>query len=133
MSSMAAPAISPVPRLIAFIIVSLGMLSALASSIALRKRAFPAGSPPPRAATVSSLISLENILPRLASMAPFLCLIECHLECPDMITCLRRLRACVDYQSMPIENRPRRLELEVGCLLYDCRDMNQFPRLGSIR
>src|SRR5690606_19116330 len=42
-------------------------------------------SPPPmRAATVISLISLVNSLPRLASAAPFLCLMVCHLEWPLM-------------------------------------------------
>src|SRR5437588_10536221 len=94
---MAAPAISPVPRLTAFIMVSLGMFIALASSIALRRRALPVGSPPPRAATVNSLISRENILPRLASIAPFLCLIECHLECPDMVRAFLHLRAIMKY------------------------------------
>src|SRR5690349_12305278 len=65
--------------------VSLGMLPALASAIALRRRALPSGSPPPlRAATVISLINLVNSLPRLASSAPFLCLILCHFECPDI-------------------------------------------------
>src|SRR4029077_6866626 len=43
------------------------------------------GSPPrPRAATVTSRASLLKSLPRFASAAPFLCLIECHLECPDI-------------------------------------------------
>src|SRR5258707_11532902 len=66
-------------------IVSLGMLPALASRTALRKRALPSGSPPPlRAATVISLINFVKSLPRLASSAPFLCLILCHLECPDI-------------------------------------------------
>src|SRR5215213_6507809 len=61
------------------------MLPPLASRIALRKRALPSGSPPPlRAATVISLINFVNSLPRLASSAPFLCLILCHLECPDI-------------------------------------------------
>src|ERR671918_2305499 len=65
--------------------VSLGMLPALASRIALRRRALPSGSPPPlRAATVISLINFVNSLPRLASSAPFLCLILCHFECPDI-------------------------------------------------
>src|SRR4030095_5100140 len=65
--------------------VSLGILPALASRIALRRRALPSGSPPPeRAATVISLMNLVNSLPRLASSAPFLCLILCHLECPDI-------------------------------------------------
>src|SRR5262249_22004243 len=66
-------------------IVSFGMLPALASEIALRRRAFASGSPPPvRAATVSSLMNLVKSFPRLASSAPFLCLIECHFECPDI-------------------------------------------------
>src|SRR6476661_8646034 len=66
-------------------IVSLGMLPPLASRIALRKRALASGSPPPeRAATVISLINFVNSLPRLASSAPFLCLILCHFECPDI-------------------------------------------------
>src|SRR5688500_3386253 len=74
------------------------MLSPLASFTALRRRAFASTSPlpPVRAATVISLISFVKILPRLASSAPFLCLIECHLECPDMrvenISC--RILAC---------------------------------------
>src|SRR3954447_7214620 len=62
------------------------MLPALASAIALRRRALPSGSPPPlRAATVISLINFVNSLPRLASSAPFLCLILCHFECPDIV------------------------------------------------
>src|ERR1043165_7492605 len=65
--------------------VSLGILPALASLIALRRRALASGSPPPlRAATVISLINFVNSLPRLASSAPFLCLILCHFECPDI-------------------------------------------------
>src|SRR6187401_1760111 len=51
----------------------------------VRKRGFISGSPPPpRAATVNSLIRRVKILPRLASRAPFLCLIEAHFEWPDM-------------------------------------------------
>src|SRR6185295_18255889 len=51
----------------------------------VRKRGFISGSPPPpRAATVNSLMMRVKILPRLASAAPFLCLIEAHLEWPDM-------------------------------------------------
>src|SRR5690349_22386928 len=62
------------------------MFPAFASAIALRKRALPSGSPPPlRAATVISLINFVNNLPRLASSAPFLCLILCHFECPDIL------------------------------------------------
>src|SRR5215831_3185767 len=43
-----------------------------------------AGSPPPSfAATMIARVSLEKSFPRLASAAPFLCLIEDHLLCPD--------------------------------------------------
>src|ERR1700749_1531654 len=42
-------------------------------------------SPPPsRAATVIARASLEKSLPRFASAAPFLCLIDDHFECPDI-------------------------------------------------
>src|SRR5262245_49024492 len=44
--------------------------------------------PPSRAATVIARASLVKSLPRLASAAPFLCLIEDHLECPDMASIL---------------------------------------------
>src|SRR6184192_4333448 len=40
--------------------------------------------PPMRAATVISLINLVNSFPRRASLRAFLCLIELHLEWPDM-------------------------------------------------
>src|SRR5438552_16626818 len=65
--------------------LSAGMFCAFASAMTLRSRGFMSGSPPPpRAATVSSLMIREKIFPRLASRAPFLCLIEAHLEWPDM-------------------------------------------------
>src|SRR6478609_887572 len=64
---------------------SRGMLFALASAMIVRRRGFMSGSPPPaRAATASSLMRRVKIFPRLASAAPFLCLMECHFECPDM-------------------------------------------------
>src|SRR6476659_8044120 len=64
---------------------SRGMLFCFASATIVRSRGFMSGSPPPaRAATDNSLIRRVKILPRLASAAPFLCLMECHLECPDM-------------------------------------------------
>ena len=54
--------------------------------IAVRRRGLFIGSPPPmRAATVSSLINLVKSLPRLASSAPFLCLIVAHLEWPLIV------------------------------------------------
>src|SRR5262247_603809 len=65
--------------------LSAGMLTSLASAMMVRNRGLLPGSPPPfRAATVNSLMMRVKILPRLASAAPFLCLIVCHLEWPDM-------------------------------------------------
>jgi hypothetical protein len=67
------------------LMLSAGMLTDLALSTAVRSRGFEATSPPPiRAAIDISRMILVKILPRLASSAPFLCLMECHLECPDM-------------------------------------------------
>ena len=64
---------------------SAGMFAAFASAMMVRSRGFMSGSPPPpRAATVNSLMMRVKILPRLASSAPFLCLIEAHFEWPDM-------------------------------------------------
>src|SRR5437867_13360688 len=69
------------------LILSAGMFNSLASATALRRRGLPSASPPPiRAAIVISLMTFVNIRPRLASMAPFLCLILCHLEWPDIAT-----------------------------------------------
>ena len=79
------PGSSPVPRRMARSMFSRGMLFALASAMIVRSRGFMPGSPPPlRAATVNSLMMRVKALPRLASAAPFLCLIVCHLEWPDM-------------------------------------------------
>ena len=65
--------------------LSFGMLWLRAASTAVRRRGLALMSPPPRrAATVISLISLVKSLPRLASLAAFLCLIVLHLEWPDM-------------------------------------------------
>src|SRR5690348_10298118 len=65
--------------------LSAGMLTDFASATMVRSRGLLSMSPPPaRAATVSSLMMRVNTLPRLASAAPFLCLMVCHLEWPDM-------------------------------------------------
>src|SRR5215813_6905674 len=67
------------------LILSAGILTPLASRIALRNRGLPSASPPPiRAAIVISLMSFVNMRPRFASIAPFLCLMLCHLEWPDI-------------------------------------------------
>src|SRR5438105_4993675 len=84
-SSYDTPGSSPVPRRIARLMFSAGMFAALASAMIVRRRGFMSGSPPPpRAATVNSLMMRVKILPRLASSAPFLCLIDAHFEWPDM-------------------------------------------------
>src|SRR3954468_22877756 len=70
---------------IARLMLSAGMLTDFASAMIVRRRGLVSASPPPfLAATVSSLMMRVKILPRLASAAPFLCLIVCHLEWPDM-------------------------------------------------
>src|SRR4051794_25448625 len=51
----------------------------------VRSEGFMSGSgPPSRAATSTWRISLAKTFARLASVAPFLCLIVAHLEWPDM-------------------------------------------------
>src|SRR5579884_2817556 len=70
--------------MMARLMLSAGMLTALAAAIAVRRRGFASGSPPFLAAIVISLIRRVNILPRLASRAAFLCLIVAHLLCPDI-------------------------------------------------
>src|SRR5680860_1647180 len=66
--------------------LSLGIEASRAFWIAVASAALPSGSPPPsRAATVIARASLVKSLPRLASAAPFLCLIEDHFECPDIV------------------------------------------------
>src|SRR6478672_2588423 len=67
------------------LMLSAGMFTALASSIALRSRGLDSGAPPPRrAAIVISLMSFVKRRPRFASAAPFLCLVVLHLLWPDM-------------------------------------------------
>ena len=63
--------------------LSLGTELFLAFWMASNSVGFPVGSPPPvRAATSMFLMSLANSLPRLASIAPFLCFVVAHLEWP---------------------------------------------------
>src|ERR1035438_6882554 len=68
------------------LIFSSGMFSDLAARTAVRRRALLSGLPPPLAATAISFRRRVNILPRLASSAPFLCLIVAHFEWPDIRT-----------------------------------------------
>src|SRR5882757_3649290 len=67
------------------LILSAGMFSALAATMAPRSRGLVSGSPPPFFAAMEiSLIRRVKIFPRLASSAPFLCLMVAHFEWPDM-------------------------------------------------
>src|SRR6476659_5471256 len=89
----APPASAPLPRLTARSMLSLGTLVFWAFWIASKSVGLPAGSPPPCfAATSMFLISFAKSLPRLASIAAFLCLVVAHLEWPDMSTSVCRLR-----------------------------------------
>src|SRR6188472_3721613 len=75
--------------------LSLGTELFFAFWMASNSVGLPSGSPPPvRAATSMFLMSLANSLPRLASIAAFLCLVVAHLEWPDIVLLLvRRPRA----------------------------------------
>src|ERR1700749_4427636 len=76
---------SPVPLAIARSMLSLGIEASRAFWMARASDGLPSGSPPPsRAATVIARASLVKCWPRRASTTAFLCLIECHLECPDI-------------------------------------------------
>src|SRR5215212_9530554 len=64
--------------------LSFGMEYERAFSIAFCSARWPAGSGPPSfAATMIARESFEKSFPRFASAAPFLCLIDDHLLCPD--------------------------------------------------
>src|SRR5215813_10731398 len=64
--------------------LSRGIEYDFAFSIAFCSARLFAGSPPPSfAATMIARESFEKSCPRFASAAPFLCLIDDHLLCPD--------------------------------------------------
>src|SRR4029079_5766740 len=64
--------------------LSFGIEYDFAFSIAFWSALLLAGSPPPSfAATMIARVSFEKSFPRFASAAPFLCLIDDHLLCPD--------------------------------------------------
>src|SRR5260370_30753241 len=65
--------------------LSPGLFAALAARVAARGRGLVFGSPPPmRAVMLISRMIRVKTRPRFASVAPFLCLIVAHFECPDM-------------------------------------------------
>src|SRR5215468_8526763 len=84
-SNASASASAPEPFAMARSMLSLGIEYDFAFSTAFWSARLLAGSPPPSfAATMIARESLEKSLPRFASAAPFLCLIDDHLLCPDM-------------------------------------------------
>src|SRR4029078_5724742 len=84
-SKVAASAPVPAPRAIARSMLALGIDAARALSIAFCSERFEAGAAPPSfAATISARVSFVKSWPRFASAAPFLCLMELHLLCPDI-------------------------------------------------
>src|SRR4051794_16809952 len=81
--------------------LSFGIEYERAFSIALASARFAAGSgPPSRAATISARDSFEKSWPRFASAAPFLCLIELHLLCPDIALLSNQLQELLVYPSI---------------------------------
>src|ERR687887_486478 len=84
-SKLAPSESAPEPRAIARSMLSFGMEYERAFSIAFCSARLPAGSGPPSfSATMIARERFEKSLPRFASAAPFLCLIDDHLLCPDM-------------------------------------------------
>src|SRR5581483_1799891 len=73
--------------------LSFGIEYDLAFSIAFwSARLFVGSGPPCFAATMIAFDSFEKSWPRLASAAPFLCLIEDHLLCPDNLPLLHEFQ-----------------------------------------
>src|ERR1700685_3080750 len=108
------------------LMLSAGMFSALAAATAPRRRGLASASPPPwRAAMVISLIRRVNILPRLASSAPFLCLIVAHFEWPDM----KNLSADNDMRVRALDRRGKPNPTEYTT----ARDHQGYNRSGRSR
>src|SRR5580765_1124232 len=99
--------------------LSFGMEYERAFSIAFCSARFPDGSPPPsRAATMIARVSFEKSLPRFASAAPFLCLIDDHLLCPDIHPRSRRrqsrhLRSFVELRRVYARGLPHLVQEEL--------------------
>src|SRR5436305_5799222 len=112
----------PEPRAIARSMLSFGIEYDLAFSIAFWSARFAAGSPPLSfAATMIARDSFEKSCPRFASAAPFLCLIDDHLLCPDKRSLLHdveepsmqacvvrqlRVKRCDEEPALAREHRP---------------------------
>src|SRR6476660_6127905 len=130
-SNASASASAPEPFAIARSMLSLGIEYDFAFSIAFwSARLFAASPPPSFAATMIARESFEKSLPRLASAAPFLCLIDDHLLCPDTQrlpysvqkqlvhpSVVRQLGVERCHQHAPVANE-HRLAFELGQHLH---------------
>src|SRR6266536_3292719 len=131
---------APDPRAIARSMLSFGIEYDRAFSIAFCKARFPAGSGPPSfAATMIARESLEKSLPRFASAAPFLCLIEDHLLCPDTHRLLygvekQLVHACIFRQlGMERGDEETPLACEHRPALVLGQDLDFRPRFADTR
>src|SRR3954467_3614502 len=93
--------------------LSFGIEYDFAFSMAFCSARLFAGSPPPSfAATMIARESLENSLPRFASAAPFLCLIDDHLLCPDTVCLHDEIQELLMKSSVVGQLRMERREHE---------------------
>src|SRR5438445_9047605 len=89
--------------------LSFGIEYERAFSTAFCNARLAAGSGPPSfAATMIARESFEKSLPRFASAAPFLCLIEDHLLCPDTRLLLHQLQEQVMHARVVRQLRMER-------------------------
>src|SRR3974377_1065467 len=113
--------------MMARLMFSAGIETALAAATAVRRRELASGLPPERAAMTISLIRRVKILPRLASSAPFLCLMVAHLECPDITHLERRQGQSPAQPNVPAYQRCGRVSRSatgrrIGISVPDCLD-----------
>src|SRR5712692_9648541 len=121
--------------------LSFGIEYERAFSIAFWRARLPAGSgPPSRAATMIARESLEKSLPRRASAAPFLCLIDDHLLCPDIAQIVPRLwprsepgQEPSDLVTLGPRNRPPGGVTDAGAGLDGADDGRRMAMLGEDR
>src|SRR5579863_6727736 len=107
------------------LMLSWGMFSAFAAATAVRSRAFESGLPPPFAATAISLSRRVKILPRLASSAPFLCLIVAHFEWPDITTS--------NEQKMAVLTHTRSVSIPLARVDLTCCGRGKRASLGAAK
>src|SRR5438128_6471655 len=131
---------APEPRAIARSMLSFGIEYERAFSIAFCSARLPAGSGPPSfAATMIARESLEKSLPRFASAAPFLCLIDDHLLCPDTHPLLDSLHEQLVhtriFRQLGVERRDEEATLpqENRLALVLCQDLDVRPCLAHAR